>query len=117
MAVEIVDVYTRLCEAMLSADVKVLDSLMADGAVLTHMTGYEQSKAEWLEHIQSGKMVYHGIDTQAVEQEGEDSFIARSYTEATIWGAHGTWPLQLSGRCERVGDTWVLANIVASTWQ
>jgi hypothetical protein len=36
---------------------------------------------------------------------------------ATIWGASGTWPLELQINFEPAGDLWVAAGTVASTWR
>ncbi|GAP56060.1 conserved hypothetical protein [Arthrobacter sp. Hiyo6] len=54
--------YDTLCEAMVDGDLAGLDSILADGFTLTHMTGYLQSKAEWLEAIESGEMQYHRME-------------------------------------------------------
>jgi hypothetical protein len=48
--------HEAMCEAMVDGDVAGLDSILADGFTLTHMTGYLQSRAEWLEAIESGEM-------------------------------------------------------------
>jgi hypothetical protein len=42
--------------------------------------------------------------------------IARTPTEATIWGSHGTWPLQLRINFILVGGSWLASDTVASTW-
>jgi hypothetical protein len=42
---------------------------------------------------------------------------ARTRTAATIWGATGTWPLQLRITFEPAGSSWVAAGTVASTWR
>ncbi|MWV48329.1 AAA family ATPase [Rathayibacter sp. VKM Ac-2803] len=39
----------------------------------------------------------------------------RTLTEATIWGAHSTWRLQLRSTFVPDGDGWVIARTVAST--
>ncbi|MBT2549338.1 hypothetical protein [Arthrobacter sp. ISL-65] len=42
--------------------------------------------------------------------------IARTLTDATIWGARATWRLTLRSWFEPHGDGWVIARTVASTW-
>jgi hypothetical protein len=66
-----------------------LGKLLDDGFVLVHITGYVQSKAEWLAQIDSGEMTYHGIREQSVTVEvhgGTAVVVARNLVDATIWG-------------------------------
>ncbi len=41
---------------------------------------------------------------------------ARTVTEATIWGTHGTWRLQLRTWYRQEGDGVLAARTVASIW-
>jgi hypothetical protein len=111
--------YDTLCEAMVDGDLAGLDSILADGFTLTHMTGYLQSKAEWLEAIESGEMQYHRMEMIQATL-GTDATVpeltARTLTDATIWGSRATWRLTLRSWFEPRGDEWVIARTVASTW-
>lgn len=40
-----------------------LGIILADDFTLTHMTGYVQAKAEWLDAIETGQMQYHRMET------------------------------------------------------
>src|SRR4051812_39638487 len=83
---------------MLAGDSEALGELLADGFTLTHMTGYEQSRSEWLGQVSSGEMTYHSMQDVAVTVNlGGDTPVltARTRTDATIWGGRGGWPLQL----------------------
>jgi hypothetical protein len=111
--------YAAQRDAMVAGDADALGELLAEGFTLTHMTGYEQSRREWLDQVHSGEMIYHSIqdDEVDVDVHGEDPvLIARSRTEATIWGAHGVWPLELEIHYVADGDRWLAAYTVASTW-
>lgn len=106
-------------EAMLAADADALDVLLADGFTLTHMTGYQQPKAQWLADVRSGEMTYHAIqDVDArVDLSGAAPVVdARTRTDATIWGSHGTWPLRLRIHLTRSGSFWLASHTMASTW-
>ena len=107
-------------DAMVAGDADALAVLLADGFTLTHMTGYRQPGAEWLADVRSGEMTYHTVEDVEVlvDVDCPDPVItARTRTEATIWGAHGTWPLQLRIRFTRVGGAWLASDTVASTWR
>ena len=83
------------------------------------MTGYVQSKAEWLDAIDSGQMQYHRIETVEATFNSEGTvpgLAARTLTDATIWGSRATWRLTLRSWFEPHGEEWVIARTVASTW-
>jgi len=65
-------------------------------------------------------MTYHAIHNVDISHDfaGADTatLTARSRTHATIWGAEGTWPLQLRIRFLRTANSWLAADTVASTW-
>jgi hypothetical protein len=106
-------------DAMVRGDGEALGALLTDGFTLTHMTGYRQAKAEWLDQVRTGEMAYHSMENVdvAVDISGEAPvLLARTRTEATIWGAHGTWRLRLRMRFAQIDGMWLAAESVASTW-
>ncbi|MET0420038.1 MAG: nuclear transport factor 2 family protein [Actinoplanes sp.] len=56
---EVVEAYRAMYRGMLERDTDLLDDLLDSGYTLTHMTGYRQSRKEWLQQIDSGEMRYH----------------------------------------------------------
>ncbi|SDP79583.1 protein of unknown function [Arthrobacter sp. ok909] len=103
----------------MAGDVAELDSILADEFTLTHMTGYVQSKAEWLDAIDTGQMQYHRMETMeaTINTEGTTpGLTARTLTDATIWGSRATWRLTLRSWFEPHEDEWVITRTVASTW-
>jgi hypothetical protein len=112
--------YEGQCRAMVAGDADALGALLADGCTLTHMTGYRQPKEEWLADVRSGEMTYHAVEDVQVSIDVSGEFpvlTARTRTEATIWGAHGTWPLQLRMQFTWDGSAWLAENTVASVWR
>lgn len=113
------ELHRALCEAMVYRDLAGLDAILADEFTLTHMTGYVQSRSEWLDAIESGEMRYHRMETveAAISTEGTaPALTARTLTDATIWGSRATWRLSLRSWFEPRGDDWVITRTVASTW-
>ena len=108
-----------MCEAMAAGDLAELDSILANGFTLTHITGYVQSRSQWLDAIESGEMQYHRMETVEATL-GTDGTVpaltARTRTDATIWGSRATWRLTLRSWFEPRGDGWVITRTVASTW-
>nr|WP_296766931.1 DUF4440 domain-containing protein [Rhodococcus sp. (in: high G+C Gram-positive bacteria)] len=52
---ELLSAYRSTYQGMVERDTDLLDDLLADDYTLTHMTGYTQSKTEWLAQIASGE--------------------------------------------------------------
>lgn len=112
-------VYERERRAMLDGDAAALGELLAESFTLTHMTGYRQQRAEWLRDVETGQMTYHSMVDVSVDValDGDTAVVdARTRTEATIWGAHGTWRLQLRTAYEQTPRGWLARETIASTW-
>ena len=111
--------YELQAEAMVLGDTNELDGLLDDDFTLTHMTGYVQSKVDWLADIDADRMHYDEVDNVDIVVTFEDDtpvLTARSITEATIWGTHSSWRLQLRVYYLERDGRWIAARTVASTW-
>lgn len=111
---------TQQTAAMLAADVEALDAMLSDGFVLTHISGYQQPKAEWLSHIASGQMQYHSSKDRAFEVtiEGDAATAwTRVHMDATIYGSRHTWPLESTLVLTKTGDTWLIQRSTVTTFQ
>ena len=120
VAAAVLENYEAQRRAMVAGDADALGDLLAEDFVLVHMTGYRQPKAQWLADVRSGAMSYHSMTDVdvSVDVSGHAPVVtARTRTAATIWGASGTWPLQLRITFMRAGSSWVAAGTVASTWR
>jgi hypothetical protein len=116
---ELVKAYRDMYRGMIDQDTNLLGELLDDAYVLTHMTGYRQSRYEWLEQVDSGQMRYHSSQEQnvAVQLHGESAVVVgRNVVEATIWGSHGTWPQQLTTDYQRHDGRWIAMSTVATTF-
>jgi hypothetical protein len=112
--------YEAQRDAMVTGDAEALAEQLANGFTLTHMTGYVQSRREWLEQVSSGEMTYHAMKDVAVSVAGADTeepvLTARTRTDATIWGGRGLWRLQLEIQFVHHDTGWLATRTVASTW-
>ncbi|WP_105974310.1 nuclear transport factor 2 family protein [Streptomyces geranii] len=116
---EILAAYRAHLRAMADGDTDALADLLDDGFTLTHITGYQQPKAEWLSQMRAGQFVYHRVVEKnvTVEVEGETArLVGRIVTEATVYGTHADWPLQFTMAYGRDGGTWTALRSVATTW-
>lgn len=114
-----VNAYREMYRAMLEGRTDRLDLLLDDQYSLTHITGYRQPKREWLAAIESGEMRYHAAEERSVTVDVTGNravLVGRSAVTATIYGAHGTWNLQLTTDYERKDRTWITTRTVATTF-
>jgi hypothetical protein len=96
-----------------------LAELLADNYTAIHINGYQQEKAEWLNQIDSGRMSYDAVrqESAVVEIKGETAVLtAQALVTATIYGAHGTWPLKSITRYVRRDGTWKPLHSRATTY-
>lgn len=96
-----------------------LDELLSPDFVAVHITGYEQSKAEWLDQIRSGQMRYHGFEevSTTVTIDGDSAVaVTRNVVDATIYGSRATWPLESTTAYVRDGATWKTRHSQARTY-
>ncbi|WP_461190000.1 nuclear transport factor 2 family protein [Arthrobacter sp. Z4-13] len=96
-----------------------LDELLAQDFVAVHISGYEQTKAEWLDQIRSGQMRYHGFEevSATVTIDGDSAVaVTRNLVDATIYGSRGTWPLESTTMYVRDGGTWKAQHSRARTY-
>lgn len=114
------DVSDRRTAALLAGDVEILDELLADDFTATHITGYEQSKAEWLAQMASGQMQYHGSTEVSwnLAIDGDTAVIeSRSWMDATIYGSRRVWPLASTTYLRKRDGRWTIEGSVATTFQ
>jgi hypothetical protein len=116
---EVVEAYRAMYQGMLDRATDLLDNLLDSGYTLTHMTGYRQSRKEWLQQIHSGEMQYHSAQPRgtSVEVTGDTAvLIGRDVVDATIWGSRGTWNLLLTTTYERRDGAWIALRTDATTF-
>ena len=98
---------------------KELDELLSPDFVAVHITGYEQTKAEWLAQIRSGQMCYHDVqELSATVTIDNDSAVAvtRTLIDATFYGSRGTWPLESTTTYVRADGVWKASHSQARTF-
>lgn len=57
----VIEFLNKFDQVMVELDVKTLDKLMNDNAVLQHITGYLQPKSEWLEQVKVDYFTYRHV--------------------------------------------------------
>ena len=112
--------YSEMYEAMVSKDTVALNRVHTDDFVLTHMTGMQQSKQEYIEAITNGTLNYYSADHEQMEIKvnGNHAMLTgRSRVTASVFGgARHTWRLQLHFNLSKEEDRWYFTSARASTY-
>lgn len=117
---QIEKLYMEMYEAMIAKDVKTLRRVHADSFVLTHMTGMQQSKNEYINAIANGTLNYYSADHEQMDvtMDGNNATLkGRSRVNAAVFGSgRHTWQLQLTFQLEKSNGTWLFTSARASTY-
>lgn len=94
---EIISLYRQENEAMVNKDIVKLNEILASTMTLQHMTGYVQSKLEWIDQIQNGEMRYYSSIEESIKDiviDGDKaSLVGQNKVKASVWGSGiATWP-------------------------
>ena len=110
--------FNRMNEAMVQKDIETLSNILGDDYVLVHMTGYQQSKKEWIEQIEREEMKYFKTMPQktTITIEGNRAILlCDTKIDARIYGFRKTWSMKLNMHFEKRGDNWYPVNAIATS--
>ncbi|MFD4600691.1 nuclear transport factor 2 family protein [Streptomyces sp. NPDC058464] len=116
---DVVAAFRAQVRAMTDGDTDTLDDLLAEDFTLTHITGYVQSKADWLAQMRAGQFDYHSVEEKSVTVDingDEARLVGRFITDATVYGTRANWRLQLTMGYVLQNDTWTAHRSLATTW-
>ncbi|MGX7201752.1 DUF4440 domain-containing protein [Enterococcus plantarum] len=117
---QIIRIYRQENQAMVEKDLPILKKILSDDMHLIHMTGYDQTKQEWLEQIESEQMRYFLSEEEAIKEiqiEGNHaSFIGQNKVDARIYGSRNTWNLEMKMIFEKKAGAWVIVRQEASMY-
>lgn len=103
----------RYCQAMTEADTDTMAELVAEDVMFTHMSGMQQTRAEYFADIENESLRYYtiGIENPVIEVDGD--FASITYTSvlnANAYGARGTYRMEGTHRFENIDGQWVSTN-------
>ncbi|WP_258759635.1 nuclear transport factor 2 family protein [Cytobacillus firmus] len=116
---KILAVFNRINDAMVNKDIKTLNNILGDDYVSIHMTGYRQSKQEWLEQIENEEMKYFKTMPQktTITIDGNTAIlICDTKIDARIYGYRNTWSMKTEMHFEKRGDNWYPLNAKATSY-
>ncbi|WP_128330695.1 nuclear transport factor 2 family protein [Apibacter sp. HY039] len=107
----------QLIHSMVQNDLNTIDKLLDKDFTLTHITGYVQSKSEWLDNMRSEKMKYYSSkETELYLKINYNKAIVliRNYIDANIGGSRKNWRLQQKFELDNHDTSWIITKSVAS---
>ena len=116
---QVLEVTRQLTQSMIDRNLVELDKILDTDFTLTHITGYVQSREEWLSEIESESMKYYSYKEVkiSVKIDGDKAtFIGQNLLDARIWGSRNTWRLQQTMQLEKRNGNWVILKSVATTF-
>lgn len=116
---QVIALTRQLTQFMIDRNTVGLNSILDEHFTLTHITGYVQSKAEWLAEITSERMKYYSYEEvlTSVDVDGDNAtFIGQNFLDARIWGSRSNWRLQQKMLLEKRSGQWIILNSVATTF-
>ena len=107
----------QMTNLMIAGNTYGLDELLDDDFTLTHITGYVQSKKEWLREIESEQMKYYSAEEvkTGIRIDGDHAtFAGRNLLDARIRGSRSIWRLQQIIQLNKRNNQWIILDSVAS---
>lgn len=108
--------YLCLYDGMVRKDRAMLDRVLDERFVFTHMTGQQQSKEEFIAAVLDGTLNYYAVRQEALPvtvRGDQGELVGRAQVTAELFGSRReTWPLQETLKVEKLDGAW---RIVQST--
>lgn len=114
---QILEITHQLTELMIYKDTEGIRKITDQDFRLTHITGYEQPREEWLAEIKNEGMKYYAYKEvkTSIEVHGAKAALSlQNLLEARIWGIHNTWRLQQTMELEKRNGKWIILKSVAT---
>ena len=114
---EIYALVKGLSKKMIDTDIPSINNILDKEFTLTHITGYVQTKKEWLSEIENENMKYYSSNEvkHDIKISGSSAeLIWQSIIDARIWGSRNSWRLQQKMKLKKINNAWVILSSVAS---
>ena len=104
--------YQAMQQAMVSADHDAMRDIVEEGTTFTHMSGYTQSKEEFISEV-GGPLTYFHSDVREVNVQIDGDWAVLTGVvalTARAYGSEGTFPLNVRQSLHRVNGRWLYSK-------
>ena len=105
--------FETMQQAMIDKDMDTLDAVIKDDTIFTHMSGKQQTKAEYFAEIRNGTLNYYGyhIADLHIAVDGDHAVLTCTTTlDAKVYGFSGSWDLHTNAYYEKIDGEWIYCN-------
>lgn len=117
---QIENLYKQMYQAMIAKNIAALDTILAEGSVLIHMTGTRQPKKQYLHEIENGTLNYYSVEDDEINitmNRDTAEMTGRSRVNAAVYGGgRHTWRLQMKSKLTKTDGRWQFVESKASTY-
>ena len=116
---QVAKVVRQQVKGMINDDQELLRQVIAPDAQFIHITGKVQSRDEWLEQINRGRMHYYDSNEVLFQAsvEGDRALVIMSNElDARIYGFRNVWQLQSRVELQKRNDQWLITRSEASMY-
>lgn len=113
---KIITVSRQLTQMMIEKDTAGIEKIVDEDFTLTHITGFLQTKKDWLTEIETKSMKYYSykeVKTSVEINDDRATFIGQNLLDARIWGTRNNWRLQQTMQFEKRNGDWIILKSVA----
>ncbi len=109
---EVLSAYQAMQQAMVSADHDAMRTIVEDGTTFTHMSGYTQTKEEFISEV-GGPLTYYHSDIRDVDITVDGNWATLTGTvalTANAYGSRGTFALPVNQAMHRADGQWLYSR-------
>lgn len=109
---EVLAAYQAMQQAIVDADHDAMRDIVEEGTTFTHLSGYTQSKEEFISEV-GGPLTYYHSDVRYVDIviDGDWATLAGTVAlTANAYGSYGTFPLTVHQMMHRVDGRWLYSR-------
>ena len=103
----------RYCQAMTDSDIDAMRELVSEDKVFTHMSGKQQTRAEYFADVANGSLTNFtiGIENPEIDVRGSHARITyTSVLNADAYGSRGTFRMDGTHAYEKRDGQWIPVN-------
>lgn len=108
-------IFQQIHTAMVQKDTIFLENILDNNYTLTHITGYKQSKQEWLNQIKDEQMRYFDIKLGTPTITSDTILHCDTDIDARIYGMRNLWRLHMEMHFEQHGGRCIPMYTIATS--
>ena len=112
--------YIDLCQASIDKDLEKLNNILANDYILTHMTGMNQTKKDYINSVEKGELKYYEVVHESIDitiNGNKANIIGKTKTLASPFGSSKSWwNLRQDITAKKIDGKWLIIHSKASMY-